>query len=135
MSNREPEASLFRDAALSRGLLFLLFWFALSLGNPADLAAGLVAATAATWTSLRLLPPRPSHPSLLALATFALRFLGQSIVAGVDVAWRALDPRLPLNPSFVAYRPRLSAGSGQRAFCTVASLLPGTLPVGLGASA
>jgi multicomponent Na+:H+ antiporter subunit E len=130
MSNREPDASLVRDAAVTRAILFLLFWLALSRGNPADLPAGLLAAAAATWTSLRLLPPRPSRPSLIALATYAVRFLGQSIVAGVDVAWRALDPRLPLNPGFVAYRPRLSAGSGRRAFCTVASLQPGTLPVG-----
>ena len=130
MSNREPDASLVRDAAVTRAILFLLFWLALSRGNPADVPAGLLAAAAATWTSLRLLPPRPSRPSLVALATYAVRFLGQSIVAGVDVAWRALDPRLPLNPGFVTYRPRLSAGSGRRAFCTVASLQPGTLPVG-----
>ncbi len=110
--------------------------YSFSSGSPSPVAIqptfrrAWLAAAAATWTSLRLLPPRPSHPSLVALATYAVRFLGQSIVAGVDVAWRALDPRLPLNPGFVAYRPRLSAGSGRRAFCTVASLQPGTLPVG-----
>ena len=130
MSKQVPNASLFWNAAVSRGILFLIFWLALSRGNPADIPAGLAATAAATWTSLRLLPPRPSHPSPLALATYALRFLGQSIVAGIDVAWRALDPRLPLNPGFVTYRPRLSAESGRRAFCTVASLQPGTLPVG-----
>jgi multicomponent Na+:H+ antiporter subunit E len=130
MSDREPDASLLWNAAVSRGILFFIFWLALSRGNPADLPAGLVTASAATWTSLRLLPPTASRLSLVALMTFALRFIGQSLLAGVDVAWRALDPSLPLNTGFVTYRPRLSAGSGRRAFCTVASLQPGTLPVG-----
>ena len=108
----------------------MLFWLTLSLGNPADLPAGIVTAIAATWTSLRLLPPRTSRVSLLALVTFALRFLRQSIAAGIDVAWRALDPRLPLRTGFIAYRPRLPVGPGRNAFRTVASLQPGTLPVG-----
>ncbi|MGA9819917.1 MAG: hypothetical protein WBQ54_23770, partial [Pseudolabrys sp.] len=34
-------------------------------------------------------------------------FLYQSIVAGVDVALRALNPRLPLQPGFVIYPMRL----------------------------
>ena len=130
MSSLEPTASLYWNAAASRGTLFLLLWLALSLGNPADLPVGLVTTVAATWTSLRLLPPGSSRVSPLALATFALRFLRQSIAAGIDVAWRALDPRLPLRTGFVAYPPRLPVGPGRNAFCTVASLQPGTLPVG-----
>ena len=62
------------------------------------------------------------------LARFVLRFLRQSVVAGIDVAWRALDPRLPLRPGFVVYQPRLPPGPARNAFCTMTSLLPGTLP-------
>jgi multicomponent Na+:H+ antiporter subunit E len=67
--------------------------------------------------------------SPVASTAFALRVFRQSILAGVDVAWRALDPRLPLHTGFVAYPSRLPAGRGRSAFCTLASLLPGTLPV------
>ncbi len=109
--------------------MFLVLWLALTLGNPADLPVGMLTAIAATWTSLHLLPPRAVRRSLRASATYALRFLRQSILAGVDVAWRALDPRLPLRPGFITYPSRLHAGAGRNAFCTVASLLPGTLPV------
>jgi multicomponent Na+:H+ antiporter subunit E len=59
-----------------------------------------------------------------------LRFLRQSIVAGIDVARRALDPRLPLRPGFVVHRTHLPPGPMRNAFCTMTSLLPGTLPCG-----
>jgi multicomponent Na+:H+ antiporter subunit E len=60
-----------------------------------------------------------------------MRFAWQSVVAGIDVAWRALDPRLPLRPGFVVYPIRLQPSPARNAFLTLASLLPGTLPTGL----
>jgi multicomponent Na+:H+ antiporter subunit E len=59
-----------------------------------------------------------------------LRFLCQSVVAGVDVARRALDPRLPLNPGFVLYAVRLPPGPRRNTFTALMSLLPGTVPTG-----
>ena len=85
----------------------------------------------ATWASLRLLPAGPWSFHPVALTQLVLRFLRQSIVAGVEVAWRALDPRLPLRPGFVVYRTQLPPGSMRNAFCTMTSLLPGTLPSGI----
>jgi hypothetical protein len=64
----------------------------------ADLPAAVVAVLAATWASLRLLPPSGYRASVLGLARLAGRFLGESVVAGLDVAKRALDPRLPMRP-------------------------------------
>lgn len=130
MSDRTPATSSFWDAALSRGLAFLTFWLILSLGNPSDVPVGVLATLAATWASLRLLPPGPSRLSFLALMAFALRFLRQSVLAGIDVAWRAFDPRMPLRTGFIAYRSQLRSGPGWNAFCTLESLLPGTMPVG-----
>jgi multicomponent Na+:H+ antiporter subunit E len=48
----------------------------------------------------------------------------------VDVARRALDPRLPLRPGFVAYPVRFAPGPTRNAFTTLTSLLPGTVPTG-----
>ncbi len=59
-----------------------------------------------------------------------MRFLYQSIVAGADVARRALDPRLPLRPGLVAYPVRFPPGTARNAFATLTSLLPGTVPAG-----
>jgi len=107
---------------------FLAFWVVLSGADLADLPIGIVAAVAATWTSLRLLPPGPTRISLPALGGLALRFFCQSIVAGVDVAWRALHPRLPLRPGFVAYAVQFPPGTARNAFAALTSLLPGTVP-------
>jgi multicomponent Na+:H+ antiporter subunit E len=121
--------ALFRPAVV-RAVGFLIVWIVLTGGNPADLGAGAVAALAATWASLRLLPPSTSRMQLSAFARLVLRFLRQSVVAGVDVARRALDPRLPLHPGFVVYPVGLPRGPARHVFTTLMSLLPGTVPTG-----
>jgi multicomponent Na+:H+ antiporter subunit E len=116
--------------AVARAIVFFVFWSTLTAGNPADLGAGLVAALAATWASLRLMPPGTSRVQPIALARIATRFLRQSLVAGADVARRALDPRLPLRPGFVVYPVGLPPGLARNMFTTLMSLLPGTVPTG-----
>jgi multicomponent Na+:H+ antiporter subunit E len=58
------------------------------------------------------------------------RFLAQSVVAGVDVARRVFDPRLPIQPGLVVYRPRLRDPQRQSVLATLSSAAPGTLAVG-----
>ena len=84
--------------------------------DPVDLPIGLIAAAAATWTSLRLLPEVKVRLRLLSLATFTLHFLRQSASSGVEVAWRAFDPQLPINPGFVVYPCRLRSAGSRSAF-------------------
>jgi multicomponent Na+:H+ antiporter subunit E len=115
-------------AAFARAIGFLVLWLVLAGVNPGDLPAAAVAVAAATWTSLRLMPPRGSRLSLPGIARLALHFPRQSLMAGVDIARRAFDPRLPLRPGFVTVSLRLPPGTRRDAFCACASLLPGTLP-------
>jgi multicomponent Na+:H+ antiporter subunit E len=98
--------------------------------NLADIPAAAVAVAAATWTSLCLLEPNASRRSPRAIAQLLLLFLYHSVVAGADVARRALDPRLPLSPGFVAYPTGLPRGMRRNVFTTLTSLLPGTVPTG-----
>ena len=116
---------------MARGVGFFGFWLLLIGPKPVDLAAGLFAAAAATWTSLRLLPPSGSPLRYAALARLALRFGQESIMGGVDVARRALSARLPLRPGFVAYPVRLPPGPACNTFGALTSVLPGTLPAGV----
>jgi multicomponent Na+:H+ antiporter subunit E len=91
-------------AAAWRLAAFLALWLILIGGpDPADRPAGIVAILTATWASLRLLPPGQGRVAPMALARLALRFFRQSLVAGWDIAWRALNPRLLLRPGFVVY--------------------------------
>jgi len=110
---------------------FLAVWIALIGWKPLDLAMGLLTAVAATWLSLVLQPPRhrTGRVTLIALVRLAGHFLWQSVVAGLDVARRAFDPRMPLQPGFVSYPLSFPPGPGRNVFASWTSLLPGTVPV------
>jgi multicomponent Na+:H+ antiporter subunit E len=95
-----------------------------------DLAVGLLATAAALWVSLRLLPPCPRPIRFWALIRLVAHVLWQSMVAGLDVARRVFDPRLPIQPGFLAYPVRIPEGPARSAFGALTGLVPGTLPVG-----
>jgi multicomponent Na+:H+ antiporter subunit E len=116
--------------AVARAVGFFVYWTILSAANPTDLGAGAVATLLATWVSLCVLPPGTSRLQPAVLARLAVRFLLQSVVAGVDVARRAFDPRLPLRPGFVIYPVALHPGPARNMFTTLMSLMPGTVPTG-----
>ncbi len=116
-------------AVAARTLAFFVFWLVIAEARLTDMPVGVVAAGLATWTSLRLLPPGRSRLSPRALAMIAVRFPWQSAVAGIDVARRAFDPRLPLRPGLVTCELGLSPGPACNAYCTLMSLLPGTVPI------
>lgn len=114
-----------------RGLCFLALWLALMpSAKPGDLAVGLVATILATWASLHLLPPAAGQFRVIALLTYLPHFLGHSIMAGLDIARRAFDPRLPLQPGFVTYATRLPPGRARNEFASITSLMPGAVPAG-----
>ncbi|NVZ08987.1 Na+/H+ antiporter subunit E [Allochromatium humboldtianum] len=131
----------FARSALARGLAFYGGW--LLLADPrlpvtpvllADLAAGVPAAAAATWASLRLLPPTAGRIRYGALVRLVWRLLSQSVVSGIDVARRTLSPRLSLQPGYLTYPTRLPPGPGRAVFGALTGLMPGTLPVGTDAA-
>jgi multicomponent Na+:H+ antiporter subunit E len=113
-----------------RWAAFFCLWLVIFGAAAPDLVVGAATAAAATWTSLRLLPPAAARLRPVALARLGLRFFRQSGIAGFDVARRALDPALPLRPGSVRCPTRLAPGPTRDAFCALSSLLPGTLPVG-----
>jgi multicomponent Na+:H+ antiporter subunit E len=125
-----PLRATFARSATIRATGFFIFWIALSDGVLADILPGVAAALAAAAVSLRLVPPTGNRIRPLALAELAVRFLGSSVIAGADVARRALDPRLPIDPGFLRYPVGLPRGALRNRFTTLASLLPGTVPIG-----
>ncbi len=109
---------------------YMLFWIVLAGTGPKDLAVGAATAVLASWMSLKLLAPGELALKPAKAAGLFLRFLGQSVLAGVTVARMALSPALPLRPGIIAYKTSLPEGTRRQAFSTFASLLPGTLPLG-----
>ncbi len=120
----------FARAAASRAAAYFAFWLMIAGVGPGDLLVGVLAAGLATGISLSLLPPGSHALSPLGIARLAWRFPGQSLAAGVDVASRVFDARMPLMPGIVTVPVTLPPGTGRDAFCAFMSLLPGTVPIG-----
>ena len=95
--------SIFNQGTLPRFGAYLALWIILIEFSVTNFAVGLLAAAWATWISVRLLPVSNRQFSPTALVRFAMRIPWQSLVAGADVARRALDPRMPLQPGFITY--------------------------------
>jgi multicomponent Na+:H+ antiporter subunit E len=112
-----------------RWVFCLFFWSIVSGLSLADFAVGLISAGAAAWASVHLFPCWPGRSRLIGWIGLTLRIPVQALIAGADVARRALDPALPLQPGFVAYSTRLPQGTAQNAFAALAALLPGSVPV------
>lgn len=125
-------------AFAARSLLLFGLWLLLlepdSLAPAAvgvDWLVGALAAAAAALLSLRLLPPAPRGPRAWPLVRYLLRFSMQSLLGGLDVARRALDPRLPLDPGLFAQPTALRGATRRALFGALTSHVPGTLAVDL----
>ena len=106
-------------------MALLLMWLALDgferpLLGPLTALAG---AALAGW--LAVVKPVPVAP--LAVPGFVAFFLRESLRGGIDVAWRALHPALPIEPQFGRFRLDLPRGQPRTLMVSVLSLMPGTL--------
>lgn len=108
-----------------RTALFALVWLVLSGAEASSWWWGLPAAALAA-----LLVPGPVwrwRPR--AIIRFIAVFLWLSLYSAVDVGWRALHPRRPLNPALVTYRWRLPEGPPRLLLACLINLLPGSVSV------
>ena len=127
-----PVASVNRILrVLARALLLALLWWALTGGQPSGLLFGAVLVLAVTALSVRSIAPVGTL-RFSALPAFLIFFLSEMFKGGLDVARRALHPRLPIRPDFRIFLFR-SHGRGQQVLLAwTAGLLPGTVSVELG---
>jgi multicomponent Na+:H+ antiporter subunit E len=118
-------------ALVVRGLLYFSLWIIVDQSaKPANLVVGVLASAAATWASLKLLPPAKGRASLGRMLLLLPRFLWHSLVAGIDVARCAFAVRIKLHPGFVDFPAALPRGPARNAFELIASLMPGTVASG-----
>ncbi|MBI1283614.1 MAG: sodium:proton antiporter [Thiobacillus sp.] len=117
------------STTLTRGVAFFALWMVLMQSiKPADLAVGAFATLGATWLSLHLFAPAAGHLRFGSLFALLPHFLRESVRAGIDVARRAFDPRLPLRTGFVDCPLDFPPGLARNTFATITSLMPGTVP-------
>ena len=113
-----------------RAVLFALLWWMLTEGAADSWLVGAPVVVLAALASGLVLPGTSwSLPGLLRFIPF---FLWHSLRGGVDVAGRALHPRLPISPGLLKYQWRLPTGLPRVFMANTVSLLPGTLSAELG---
>lgn len=114
---------------VNRSFAFALLWWILAEGRVDGWLLGVVAVCAATWASLKLLPPA-DHPIRIAgLFGFLHFFLWNSIRGGIQVAMMALRGRAALQPGMLELRVTLPPGGPSILLVKVLGLMPGTVGV------
>ncbi len=109
-----------------------LTWWILTKGAADAWQVGIPALLAALYVDYRLFRTRAHRWSMIGLVRYVLFFLKLSATSGIDVAWRAYHPHLPLNPGMMEYPLKLTLLSARNLFACTVSLLPGTLSAELG---
>ena len=108
-----------------RALVFALLWWILTEGAMDSWLVGAPVVLLTTLVSMALLPPFSC--ALTGIIRFVPFFLWHSLRGGVDVAWRAFHPSLPINPDLIDYPLQLPPGLPRVFMVNTVSLLPGTL--------
>jgi multicomponent Na+:H+ antiporter subunit E len=124
-------STLVMKASLRRGLALLGIWLGLSGGEAVTAAFGLVPIVAATAVSLSVLPPSHSAIKWQRFPGFLLGFGLTSLLAGLDVARRALARTPDLTPDLVVLRLSLPTTRQRVLLANLVTLLPGTLATDL----
>jgi len=122
-----PSPAARRLWTLQTFVLLLILWVALD--GFATVGVGLLFAALGALLGGWLVPGEPYPWRPLRLAGFALYFLRTSFRGGLDVGWRALHPRLPIDPGMLDYQCGLPPGLPRTAFIAICNLQPGTLCV------
>lgn len=115
---------------LKRSLPLAFVWWILVEGNRASWYIGAPAVLLSATASAALLSPVSFR--WYELVRFVPYFLIRSLLGGVDVAWRALHPGMPIDPHLVKYPIKLPPGLPRAFLANSVSLLPGTLTARIG---
>jgi multicomponent Na+:H+ antiporter subunit E len=115
--------------AIQTAVALLVMWIALD--GLANVWLGVIFAGLGTAAGAWLVPGDPYPWRPLRMLQFLGYFLRASFIAGLDVARRALHPRMPISPTFSELELSLPPGLPRTMFIAVISLMPGTLSVNL----
>ncbi|MEX2577496.1 MAG: Na+/H+ antiporter subunit E [Verrucomicrobiales bacterium] len=116
---------------VARLLAFAVLWILISGNAWSDwpLIAGIV--VAATAASFVLWPVSAWRWRWRPFLRFLPYFLGASLAGGIDVAQRALSPKVRIDPALEWFPLRLRSEAARVFFAWAVSLLPGTASVRL----
>lgn len=114
------------EAAVRLALLAGLWWVIVE-GRPGSWWVGGPVVVIAAVTSLTVYPASWLRISPIGVLMFLPRFVTRSVAGGVDVAWRAFSPSMPLDPGVMTRPHGLPDGPARVLFALTLSLQPGTV--------
>jgi multicomponent Na+:H+ antiporter subunit E len=120
--------------ATSLAVCLFAFWLLLS-GNfvPFLIGSGVIAALAVTWFARRMevadSEGHPIHMGLGALFSYWPWLVWEIVKSAWTVARIIVDPRLPISPTLVRFKPRQHSAVGLVTHANSITLTPGTISV------
>ena len=129
--SKSPFITLLYPVAV-RVVFFTGIWLVLT-GDDfiASLPFGIPCLAMACWLSMKLRGPQGRDIQIGPLFFYFPYFLYKSVVSGIDVMGRVIDPRLPIDPGFVEFRLSLPKGNPRVFLADIITLLPGTISADL----
>ncbi|WP_404364748.1 Na+/H+ antiporter subunit E [Marinobacter sp.] len=118
----------FRTTVLRLLVLYFIWWI-LTAADSGGTWFGLAVSLLVAVVSMRLFPPSPYRLRLSGILAFGGYFMAQSVLAGLDVARRLINPRLPMHPGMVTVTTALPEQGPRWLLANTLSLMPGTLTV------
>ncbi len=117
-------------------VLAFIIWLLLTWSLQAQIIiAGLAASVMVSLLFHEILPKEPnvfiSPVRIFWFLVYIPVFFYYVIVANIDVAYRVLHPKMPINPGIVKIKTNLKTDSGITALANSITLTPGTLTIDL----
>lgn len=116
-------------ALVRRAAVLAAGWWILTEGEPIAPVFGAAVVLAALIASISLPSPSPAAWHPLGLLRLAWIFVVGSVHGGLDVARRALAPRVRIAPCVMEYTLRLPEGTARNLLLGTLTLMPGTLAI------
>ena len=109
-------------------LWVLLTWQEISEQGYVPLAVGVVTALVVSTASRNLFPAVSLHPKRVGyFLVYIPAFLWEVIKSNLDVAYRVLHPKMPINPGIVRIPVMFKSDYGKTILANSITLTPGTL--------
>ncbi len=114
-------------------LTLMIFWILFTSLDVQELTIGAIASIIIVLMTIGLKPVlsaiKLNPKSILFSIIYLFVFLKELIKSNIDVAFRVISPKLPINPGIVKVKTKLKSPLGRAFLANSITLTPGTLTV------